>query len=69
MPEHKERSIFWYALPLIFSIFGALTAYYILRKDDPTKAKNCLWIGIFLLVFYVAYYVIFSVLLNTFEFS
>ncbi|MDX1595630.1 MAG: hypothetical protein R3327_01680 [Nitrosopumilaceae archaeon] len=65
----KERSVLWYALPLIFSIIGAVVAYYILRKDDPIKAKNCLWIGISLLLFYVAYYIVFSVMLERFEFS
>ena len=65
----KERTVFWYALPLIFSIFGALTAYYVLRKDDPAKARNCLWIGISLLAFYTAYYVVFSIMLDMFEFS
>lgn len=65
----KTRSSIWYALPLIFSIFGAITAYFFLRKDDPEKAKNCLWIGLILLVFYVAYFVVFSVMLDTFEFS
>ena len=69
MPENKEKSSFWYILPLIFSIVGAVVAYYILRKDDPTKAKNCLWIGICLLVFYLAYYLVFSVMLEMFEFS
>ncbi|MFB5615096.1 MAG: hypothetical protein ACE5RI_08380 [Candidatus Nitrosomaritimum yanchengensis] len=65
----KTKSSFLYALPLIFSIFGAITAYFFLRKDDPEKAKNCLWVGLILLVFYVAYYVVFSVMLETFEFS
>ncbi len=69
MPENKEKSSFWYVLPLFFSIIGAVVAYYILRKDDPTKAKNCLWIGICLLAFYLAYYLIFSVMLDMFEFS
>lgn len=65
----KERSIFWYVLPLVFSIFGAITAYFILKNDDPQKAKNCLWIGLFLLAFYAAYFVIFSVMLEIFDFS
>ena len=65
----QERSYFWYALPVVFSIFGAVVAYLILRKDDPTKAKNCLLIGLFLVSFYIAYYVVFSVILDTFEFT
>lgn len=69
MRESKERSPLWYILPLVFSIFGAITAFLILRKDDPTKAKNCLWIGICLLAFYLAYYVVFSFMIETFEFS
>ncbi|WP_297591734.1 hypothetical protein [Nitrosopumilus sp.] len=67
--NNKERSVFWYVLPLIFSIIGAVVAYFILRKDDPDKAKNCLWIGICLVIFYVGYYVVFHVMLETFEFS
>ena len=69
MSSTKERSVFWYALPLLFSIIGALVAYFILRKDDHTKAKNCLWIGICLVVFYVGYFVVFSFMLERFEFS
>ena len=69
MNQTKERSVFWYALPLVFSIVGALVAYFILRKDDPTKAKNCLWVGICLGIFYVGYFVVFSVMLERFEFS
>lgn len=69
MPEERERSSFWYIIPLVFSIFGAVATYFILRKDDPTKAKNCLWIGISLLIFYIAYYVVFSLMLEMFEFS
>ncbi len=65
----QERSSLWYLLPLVFSIFGAIVAYFILRKDDPTKAKNCIWIGVFLMTFYLAYYVVFSIMLDVFEFS
>lgn len=65
----KERSVFWYSLPLIFSIFGAIAAYFLLKNDDPPKAKNCIWIGIFLLFFYAAYFLVFTVFLETFEFS
>lgn len=68
MAENKEKSPFWYILPLIFSIVGAIVAYYVLRKNDPTKARNCIWIGICLLAFYLAYYLVFSIMLEMFEF-
>ncbi|AFS80680.1 hypothetical protein NKOR_03950 [Candidatus Nitrosopumilus koreensis AR1] len=69
MSERKERSLFWYVLPLFFSMPGALIAYFILRKDDPSKAKNCLLIGVVLLAFYAAYYVVFEIMLRMYEFS
>lgn len=65
----QSRSYLWYALPALFSIFGGVIAYFILKKDDPAKAKNCLWIGIILFSFYVAYYVVFSVLIEMFAFT
>ena len=42
----KKRSNFWYLLPLVFAIFGGVIAYFVLRKTDPSKARNCLLIGI-----------------------
>jgi len=68
MINKKEKSVFWYVLPLIFSLPGAILAYFMLKKDDPTKAKNCLWIGICLLAFYVAYFIVFSLMLEMFQF-
>ena len=67
--SEKERSSLWYALPLVFSIIGAVVAYFILRRDDPSKARNCLIIGVVLLAFYAAYYVVFEIMLATFQFS
>ena len=65
----RKRSIFWYALPVVFSIVGGVIAYFILRQDDKTKARNCLWLGIILFIFYAGYYVVFSILIEMFEFS
>lgn len=67
--EEKKKSKLWYALPVFFSIIGGVIAYYVLKNDDPSKAKNCLWLGIILFASYLAYYVVFSLLLETFEFS
>jgi len=65
----RQRSRIWYLLPIIFSIFGGVIAYFIIRQDDSSKAKNCLWLGIILFVSYVAYYVVFSLMIDMFEFS
>jgi cytochrome bd-type quinol oxidase subunit 1 len=43
-----RRSRAWYLLPIFFSIIGGVIAYFVLRDDDPKKAKNCLWLGIIL---------------------
>jgi len=64
-----KRSFVWYLLPTIFCIVGGLLAYFILKNDDPNKAKNCLWLGVILFSFYAAYYLVFSILLGTFSFS
>ena len=66
---NKKRSVFWYALPAILSIFGGIIAYFILKNDDNPKAKNCLWLGISLFIFYIGYYLVFTLLIETFEFS
>lgn len=46
LPLVQKRSNFWYLLPLVFAIFGGVIAYFVLRKTDPSKARNCLLIGI-----------------------
>jgi len=46
----EKRSNFWYLAPILFSIFGGVVAFFILRKPDPSKAKNCLAIGIGLFI-------------------
>ena len=38
----------WFLLPIIFGLIGGVIAYIILRRDDPRKAKNCLYLGIIL---------------------
>jgi len=50
MSHVKKRSPLWYELPLIFAIVGGVIAYFIIRKDDPKKARNCIIIGIILSV-------------------
>ena len=40
------RSNWWFLLPIFLSIIGGIVAYFVLRNDDPPKAKNCLYLGI-----------------------
>ena len=48
-PE-KRRSNLWFLLPIFFGIIGGIIAFFVLRQDDPAKAKNCLYLGIALMV-------------------
>ncbi len=44
-PE-KSRSNAWFLLPIFFGVIGGIIAFFILRQDDPKKARNCLYLGI-----------------------
>lgn len=57
--EERTRSRWWYLLPIFFQIIGGVIAYFILRNDDPKKAKNCLWLGIVLTAIKIGFFVIF----------
>jgi uncharacterized membrane protein YeaQ/YmgE (transglycosylase-associated protein family) len=50
MEHTKSRSNAWYLLPIFVGLIGGVIAYWILRYNDPKKAKNCLYIGIILAV-------------------
>ena len=47
-PE-KQRSNWWYILPILFGIIGGIIAYFAIRKDDREKAKKCMYLGLILL--------------------
>jgi hypothetical protein len=47
---HKKASYLWYALSIVFAIIGGVIAYFVLRKSDPKKARNCLLLGIGMVV-------------------
>ena len=49
-PE-KQRSNVWFLLPIFFGVIGGIIAFFILRKDDPNKARNCLYLGIAFMIF------------------
>ena len=48
MEYGKSRSNGWYILPIFLGWIGGIIAYFILRRDDPRKAKKCLYLGIIL---------------------
>ena len=48
MEYGKSRSNGWYILPILLGWIGGIIAYFILRRDDPNKAKKCLYLGIIL---------------------
>ena len=50
MDHEKTRSNWWYLLPILVGLIGGVIAYWVLRHDDPKKAKICLYVGIALAV-------------------
>jgi cytochrome bd-type quinol oxidase subunit 1 len=46
----KPRSRAWFLLPIFFGVIGGIAAFFILRNDDPRKAKNCLYLGLAFMV-------------------
>ena len=48
MQPEKERSKWWYLVPIFLGLIGGIVAYFALRNDDRRKAKNCLFLGIIL---------------------
>jgi uncharacterized membrane protein len=47
-PE-RQRSNWWYLLPIFLGIIGGIIAYFALRRDDREKAKKCMYLGLILL--------------------
>jgi len=62
LSENKNKSGFWYLLPILFGIIGGVIAYFVIRQDDPIKAKNCLKIGIVHLIIDIIVGISFSVI-------
>ncbi len=48
-PE-RSRSNAWFLLPILVGFIGGIIAFFILRKDDPRKARNCLYLGLVMMV-------------------
>ena len=50
MTFEKKRSNWWFLLPILLGLIGGVIAFFVLKRDNPRKAKNCLYIGIMLFV-------------------
>ena len=48
--SEKSRSNAWFLLPIFFGLIGGIIAFFILRQTDPSKAKNCLYLGIIFMI-------------------
>ena len=48
--SEKTRSNAWYLLPIFVGMIGGIIGYLIIRKDDPRKAKHCIYIGLGMMV-------------------
>ncbi len=60
MHPERERSNWWFLLPIFLGLIGGVIAYFVLRHDDPRKAKNCLYLAIVLAILGIAINVIFG---------
>jgi len=60
MYPEKPRSNLWFLLPIFLGLIGGVIAYFVLRHDDPRKAKNCLYLAIVLAIIGIAINVIFG---------
>ncbi len=52
--SERTRSNWWFLLPIFLGVVGGLISYFVIRSDDPDKAKNNLYLGIALTVVEVA---------------
>jgi len=64
MHPERERSNWWFFLPIFLGLIGGVIAYFVLRHDDPKKAKNCLYLGITLAVIGIVINLLFGVQLT-----
>ncbi|KAG2480085.1 MAG: hypothetical protein IH813_07365 [Thaumarchaeota archaeon] len=60
MYPERPRSNWWFLLPIFLGLIGGVIAYFVLRHDDPRKAKNCLYLAIVLAIIGIAINVTFG---------
>ena len=49
--QPRQSSAAWYLLPIFFSIIGGLISFFCLRRQDPSRARKTLVLGIVLSIF------------------
>ena len=54
----RPRSNSWYLLPIFIGMIGGIIGYLAIRKDDPRKAKNCIYIGIAMMIIGIIFNII-----------
>jgi hypothetical protein len=47
----KIRSRYWYLLPIFLGVIGGVVSWAALKSNDRKLAKNCLVLGVILVVF------------------
>lgn len=67
MYPERPRSNWWFLLPIFMGLIGGIIAYFVLRHDDPRKAKNCLYLGIILAVIGFGLNILFAAQLSELE--
>jgi len=65
-PE-KTRSNAWFLLPILFGVIGGIIAFFILRQDDPHKARNCLYLGLVFMMIGIIFNIVISTSLPGFD--
>lgn len=54
----RRRSSLWFLLPIFLGVIGGIIAYFVIREDDPKRAKSCLYLGIILAAVWIGLFVI-----------
>lgn len=54
----RRRSRLWFLLPIVFNVLGGVVAYFVIRDDDPKRARSCLFLGIILAAIPVLLFVV-----------
>jgi FtsH-binding integral membrane protein len=65
-PE-KTRSNAWFLLPILFGVIGGIIAFFILRQDDPRKARNCLYLGLVFMMIGIIFNIVIASSLPEFD--